>query len=111
MSTDEWMDKEDVPSYLSLSLWERERERYDGTLLSHKKKLNNTICSKKDGPRDYHTKWSKSERQRRIPYDNTYMKSKKMNLFTKQKQTHRHRKQTYGYQRGKGGREKLGAWD
>ena len=27
-----------------------------------------------------------------------------MNLFTKQKQTHRYRKQTYGYQRGKGGR-------
>ena len=27
----------------------------------------------------------------------------KMNLFTKQKQTHRHRKQTYGYQRGRGG--------
>ena len=26
-----------------------------------------------------------------------------MNLFTKQKQTHRLRKQTYGYQRGKGG--------
>ena len=26
-----------------------------------------------------------------------------MNLFTKQKQTHRHRKQTYGYQSGKGG--------
>ena len=23
-----------------------------------------------------------------------------MNLFTKQQQTHRHRKQTYGYQRG-----------
>ena len=32
-----------------------------------------------------------------------------MNLFTKQKQTHRHRKQTYGYQRGKEwGRDKLG---
>ena len=26
-----------------------------------------------------------------------------MNLFTKQKHTHRHRKQTYGYQMGKGG--------
>ena len=26
-----------------------------------------------------------------------------MNLFTKQKQTHRHRKQTSGYQKGKGG--------
>ena len=37
-----------------------------------------------------------------------------MNLFTKQKQTHRHRKQTYGYQRGKvggGGMDKLGVWD
>ena len=29
----------------------------------------------------------------------TYMT--KMNLFTKQKQTHRYRKQTYDYQRGK----------
>ena len=26
-----------------------------------------------------------------------------VNLFTKQKETHRHRKPTYGYQRGKGG--------
>ena len=38
-----------------------------------------------------------------------------MNLFTQQKQTHRLRKQTYGYQgrkRGMGaGRDKLGAWD
>ena len=34
-----------------------------------------------------------------------------MNLFTKQKQTHRHRKQTYSYQRGKAGmRNKLGIW-
>ena len=28
-----------------------------------------------------------------------------MNLFTKQKWTHKHRKQTYAYQRGKEGRE------
>ena len=34
-----------------------------------------------------------------------------MNLSTKQKQTHRHRKQTLGYQRGKKGGEKLGVWD
>ena len=33
-----------------------------------------------------------------------------MNLFTKQKQTHRLRRQTYGYQRGKVG-GKLGGWD
>ena len=33
-----------------------------------------------------------------------------MNLFTEQEQTHRHRKQIYGYQREKGGgrRDKLG---
>ena len=35
-----------------------------------------------------------------------------MNLFTNQKQTHRHRKQTYGYQRVRGGeRDKWGVWD
>ena len=35
-----------------------------------------------------------------------------MNLFTKQKQTHRCRKQTYGYQRGKWwGEDKLAVWD
>ena len=35
-----------------------------------------------------------------------------MNLFTKQKQTYRHRKQTYDYKREKvGGRDKLGVWD
>ena len=34
-----------------------------------------------------------------------------MNLFRKQKETHSHRKQTYGYQNGKGfwGRDKLGS--
>ena len=26
-----------------------------------------------DATRDYHTKWSKSERERQIPYDITYM--------------------------------------
>ena len=35
-----------------------------------------------------------------------------MKLFIKQKQTHRFRKQIYGYQRGNvAGRDKLGAWD
>ena len=67
-----------------------------------------------DGPGDYHTEWSKSDRERQIWY-RFHMESKKMmqmNLFTKQKQTHRHRKQTYGYQRGKmGGKDKLGVWD
>ena len=36
-------------------------------------KRNNAICSHVDGPTDYHTKWSKSERDRQIPYDIMYM--------------------------------------
>ena len=42
------------------------------------------------------------------------MESKKMiqaNLFIKQKHTHRHKKQAYGYQREKGEGKKLGVWD
>ena len=38
-------------------------------------------------------------------------KMTQMNLFIKQKQTHRHRKQTYVYQRGKEEGGKLGVQD
>ena len=37
---------------------------YTGILLSHKKEWNNAICGNMDEPRDYHTKWSKSKRER-----------------------------------------------
>ena len=55
-----------------------------------------------DGTRDYHAKRSKSERERQIPYDIICMWKLKydMNVFTKQKQTHRHREQTCGCQGG-----------
>ena len=46
---------------------------YNGILLSHKKEQNNAICSNMDETTDYHTKWSKSERERQISYDITYM--------------------------------------
>ena len=39
----------------------------------HKKELNNAICSHIDGPRAYHTKWSKSDSERQISPDITYM--------------------------------------
>ena len=43
-------------------------------LLSHKKEWNNAICSNMDATRDYHSKWSKSERERQTPNDTiTYM--------------------------------------
>ena len=38
-----------------------------------KREWNHAICSNMDGPRDYHTKWSESDRERQIPYDITYM--------------------------------------
>ena len=61
-------------------------------------------------------KWSKSNTN--IICYHLHVESKKtiqMNLFTKQKHTHRLWKQTYSYQRGKGerwrGGDKLGVWD
>ena len=52
VSIDRWTDKEDVV-YI-----------YNGILLSHTKEWNNAICSNMDGPRDYHTKWSKSDKDK-----------------------------------------------
>ena len=68
---DRCMDKEDVAHI------------YNGILLSHKKKRNWVICSEVDGPRVCHTEWSKSEREKLIPYANTYMESKKKKMFLK----------------------------
>ena len=48
MSINRGMNKEDIVHI------------YNGILLNHKKELNNAIWSNMDGPRDYHTKWSKS---------------------------------------------------
>ena len=46
---------------------------YNGILLSHKKELNCAIYRDMDGPRDCHTEWSKSEREKQIPYNIAYM--------------------------------------
>ena len=51
---------------------------HDGILLSHKKELNNAICSNMDRPRDYHIKWNKST-ERQILHDITYMWNLKYN--------------------------------
>ena len=61
MLIDRGLDKEDVVHI------------YNGILLSHKKERNNAICNNMDGPTDYHTKRSKSDRERQIWYDITYM--------------------------------------
>ena len=57
---DRWIDREAV-----VHLW-------NGILLGHKKEWN-AICSYLDGLGNYHTKRSKSERERQIPDHITYM--------------------------------------
>ena len=42
-------------------------------LFSHKNEGNPAVCSNMDGPRDYHTKWSKSDREGQISNDIAYM--------------------------------------
>ena len=49
MSTDKWMDKEEVVHI------------YSEILLSHKKEWTNAICCNRNGPRDDPTKWPKLE--------------------------------------------------
>ena len=77
---------------------------HNGILLSQKKEQNNAICSHMDGPRDSHAEWSKSERERQIPYDIIYI----WNLIYgtdepfHRKENHGHGKQTSGCQDGVG---------
>ena len=46
---------------------------YDGILLSLKKEQNSVICSHMEGSRDCHTEWNKSDRDKQMSYDITYM--------------------------------------
>ena len=66
MSISGWMDKDVV-------------HIYNGILLSHKIEWNNATCSNMNAPRDYHTKWNKSERETQIPCDITYTWTLKYN--------------------------------
>ena len=62
-------------------------------------------CSNIDGPRGYQTKRSKSDTERQIPCDITYVWNlgEWMTSLAEQRSTHRHRKQTDGYQRKREG--------
>ena len=71
---------------------------YNEILLSHKKELNNVICSNMDGSRDCHAEWSKSDREGKISYGIPYMWNLKINdidELIKQKETHWLREWTY----------------
>ena len=126
----------EVGCHFLLQCMRSEKWKWSRSVLSHKIEWNNAIHSNMDRPRDYHTKWGKSDRKWRktcvcnlkkwyrkslvvqwlgfctftpdglgsiscrvtkIPQVEQCRHKKKENLFTKQKQMHRHRKQSYGY--------------
>ena len=71
-------------------------QKYKGILLSYMKEWKIAIFSNMNGPRDCHTKWSKSDKDKYIPHMcNLILKSDKMYLFTKQ--SYRYLKQSYSY--------------
>ena len=63
MPINRWLDKE-VMIHI-----------YNGILLSYKEKWNPAICDGMDGPIGYYAERSKSDREREIPYDFTYMQN------------------------------------
>ena len=68
MSINRWMDKDDVVH--------THTHIHNVILLSHKKEWNNFICSNMDGFRDYHTKWSRSERMTNAIWYHLYVEPK-----------------------------------
>ena len=65
------------------------------------KEWNNVICSDVALPRDYYPEWSKSDTERQIPYDITYMWSIKEEYkwtYLWNRNSHGCRKQTCDYQ-------------
>ena len=46
-----------------VKMWNIHKTEYYSAI---KKEQSNAICSNMDGPRDYQTKWSKSDRERQI---------------------------------------------
>ena len=77
---------------------------HNGILLSHETAQNNVICGNMDDIEIITLSEVSQTEKSQISYI-TYMRNLKhrsrIYLFTKQKQNHRHRKQTYGYyQRG-----------
>ena len=86
---------------------------YNGILLSHKKEWNNAICSNMDGPGDYHTEWSKSDKDKYLMISLTCEIQKKWYKGTYLQNRNRQTSKTnlwLSKWKG-GGRDKLGVWD
>ena len=87
---------------------------YNGILFSHEKEIHSAICDNMDGPWAYYARWDKSDRERQISYDITYM----WNLKKWYKWTYLQKRSRLTdienklmVTKGEGGRDKLGVWD
>ena len=98
MSTDRWMDKEDVA------------HAYSGVLFSHKSEMMPFIATGMDLEMIMLTEESQKEKDI-YHVISLYVESKltQMNLFTKQKQIHRHKEQTCSCDRRMGGEGQSGS--
>ena len=105
-STDEWIDM--VCMYTHT-------HTHTGYYSAIRKNEIMPFCSNMDKPRNYHSKWSKSERERQIPYDITYMWNLKydVNELIHETETDSQTYRTdFWLPRGKwGGRNGMGVWD
>ena len=86
---------------------------YNGILLSHKKEQNWVICRDMDGLGRHYAKWNKSDRERQILYDITYMWNLKntTNEFIYKTNWLTDIANKLMVIKGEGGRDKLGVWD
>ena len=88
---------------------------HNGILLSHKKEWNLAICNNMDGQGGYYAKWNKSDREKQILYNFTYMWQLKFFFkwknITKQKQTHTENKQVVARLEGVWGMSEIGKGD
>ena len=66
---------------------------YNGIWLSLKKEWNLAICNNVSEARGCCAEWNKSDQERQMPYEFTYMRNlkNKINEQAKQKRTHRYR--------------------
>ena len=81
-------------TYLSINRWVDKDvvHIYNGILLSHQKEWNDALCSKVDGPRDYHTKQSQKKKDKYHMVSHIYgiWNIIQINMSMKQKQIHRY---------------------
>ena len=96
-------------------MWYKHKHTHNGILLSYKE-CSSAVCSNVDGPRDYHTKWSKSDRERQILYDITYIWNLKNNTSeciqqNRNRPTDIENKLVITRWDREHGRDKLGVWD